>query len=69
MLLHQGHVLPETVVAVAGQIARVPVSDMLRARIVTEFVPYAQALAVLIPGAFALVGGAGHAGKNRENAS
>ena len=61
VLLHQRDILAEAVVAVAGHVAGVAVPDVLRAGIVAEFVPDAQALAVLVPGALALVGGAGHA--------
>ena len=57
--LHQGHVLRAAVVAVAGGVAGVAVIDV--AGDMGEFVPDAQALAVLIPAALALIGGAGHA--------
>ena len=59
--LHQRHVLPGAVVAVAGHVAGVAVLDVVAADLVAEVVPDAGTLAVGVPGALALEGGAGHA--------
>ena len=57
--LHQGHILRPAVVAVAGHIAGVAVVGLAGG--MGEIVPDAGALAVFIPAALALIGGAGNA--------
>ena len=57
--LHQGHILRPAVVAVAGPVTGVAVLDIAGG--VGEIVPDAPALPVLVPGALALIGSAGHA--------
>ena len=58
--LHQGDVLAEAMVDIAGDIACVAVADM-PGGIVAEVVPDARPFTVFIPGAFTLIGGAGDA--------
>ena len=59
--LHQGHILPEPVVAVAGHVAGIAVFYMAAGDVMAEFVPDVETLSVGIPAALALVRGAGHA--------
>ena len=59
--LHQGHILPEPMVAVAGHVAGVALDNMLRCQVMAEFVPNIRALAVGVPAALALVGSTGNA--------
>ena len=58
--LHQGDVLAEAMVDIAGDIACVAAADM-PGGIVAEVVPDARPFTVFIPGAFTLIGGAGDA--------
>ena len=59
MLLHQRHVLPAAMVAVAGYVASVPVFDVVGSGIMAEIVPDIGGFPILIPGTFALVRSAG----------
>ena len=59
--LHQIHVLLPAVVAVAGDVAGIPVLDVVVGRVMAEVVPDVGAFSVLVPGTLALVGGAGYA--------
>jgi hypothetical protein len=58
---HQGHVFLVPVVAVTGHVAGVAVFHILAGHLMAEVVPDVGPLAVLIPCALALVGGAGYA--------
>ena len=61
VLLHKSNIFLIAVVAVAGHIAGVAVFDILMGSVMAVIVPDVAALAVSIPGAFALIGGAGYA--------
>jgi len=59
-LLHQRHILPVAMVAVAGYVAGVPVFDVVGSGVMAEIVPDIGAFPILIPGTFALIRCAGN---------
>ena len=60
-LFHQGDVFTVAVINIAGNIAGIAEANVPGGGVVAEIVPDARALAVFVPGAFALIGGAGNA--------